>query len=57
MNAMNKDNTASMKGFVNETAGVRHPDEEIFMMRVMNGDTHVSYTGLWMLCRDRFGTN
>jgi hypothetical protein len=57
MNAMNKDNTASMKGFVNETAGMRHPDEEIFMMRVMNGDTHVSYTGLWMLGRDRFGTN
>ena len=54
---MNQDNTTSTKGIVNETAGFRHSNKEIFMRRIVNRDTHVTNARMWMFGRDRFGTN
>jgi hypothetical protein len=54
---MNKDNTTSTKGIVDEAAGFRHLNEEIFMRRVLNRDTHVTYTRMWMFGRNWFGAN
>ena len=54
---MNEDHTASAEGLIDETADRGHPYENIFVMRVLNGDTHVSYTRLRVLGGDGFGTN
>jgi hypothetical protein len=51
---MNKDAAASAKRFVDEAAGMRHPDEKIL---VFNGYTQVPYARLWMMNGDRFGAN
>ena len=54
---MNKDDAANTKRFVDEAASMRHPDEEILVWLVFNGYTQVPYARLWMMSRDRFGTN
>jgi hypothetical protein len=55
--AVYEDNAASMNGFVNKATCVGHPNEDIFMMCVLNRDAHVLYARLWVLGSDRFGTN
>jgi hypothetical protein len=57
MYTMNKDDAASTKRFVDEAAGMRHPDEKILVWLVFNGYTQVSYARLWMMSGDRFGAN
>ncbi len=54
---MNKDDAASTKRFVDEAAGMRHPDEKILVWLVFSGYTQVSYARLWMMRGDRFGAN
>jgi hypothetical protein len=54
---MNKDDAASTKRFINEAAGVRHPNEKILVWLVFNGYTQVPYARLWMMSGDRFGAN
>jgi hypothetical protein len=54
---MNKDDAASTKRFVNEAAGMRHPDEKILVWLVFNGYTQVPYARLWMMSGDWFGAN
>jgi hypothetical protein len=57
MYTMNKDDAASTKRFVDEAAGMRHPDEKILVWLVFNGYTQVPYARLWMMSGYRFGTN
>jgi hypothetical protein len=57
MYTMNKDDAASTKRFVDEAAGMRHPDEKILVWLVFNGYTQVPYARLWMMGGDRFGAN
>ena len=57
MYTMNKDDTTRTKGFINETTGMRHPDEEIFIGLILNGDAEVPDTRLRMFGRDGLGTN
>jgi hypothetical protein len=57
MYTMNKDDAASTKRFVDEAAGMRHPDEKILVWLVFNGYTQVPYARLWMMSGDRFGAN
>ena len=54
---MNKDDTTRTKGFINETTGMRHPDEKILIGLILNGDAEVPDTRLRMFGRDGFGTN
>ena len=36
---MNKDNAARAKGFIDETTGMRHPEEKILIWPVFDGHT------------------
>jgi len=54
---MNKDDAASTKRFVNEAAGMWHPDEKILVWLVFNGYTQVPYARLWMMSGDWFRAN
>ena len=54
MYTMNKDDTASTERFVDEAAGMWHPDQKILVRQVFNGHTQVPYAGLWMMSGDRF---
>jgi hypothetical protein len=55
--AMNEDYTARTKGFIDKAAGMRHPNEEVLVRVILNGDTEVPYTRVWMFGRDGFGAN
>lgn len=57
MYAMNKDHTTGVESLVYETADRRHPNEKVFMMRILNWDTHVSDTRLRVLGRNGFSAN
>jgi hypothetical protein len=57
MYAMNEDDTARTKGFIDKAAGMRHPNEEILVRVVLNGDTKVPYTRVRMFGGDGFGAN
>ena len=54
---MDEDHTASAEGLIDKTADRGHPDKKIFVMRILNGDTHVPNTRLRVLSRDGFGAN
>jgi hypothetical protein len=54
---MDKDDTTRTKGFIDETTGMRHPYEDIFVGVILNGDAEVPYARLRVFGRDGLGTN
>jgi hypothetical protein len=57
MYTMNEDDTTSTKCFVDEAAGMRHPDEKVLVWLVFNGYAQVPNARLWMMSGDWFGAN
>jgi hypothetical protein len=54
---MNEDHAAGVESLIDETADRRHPNEKIFVMRILNWDTHVSDARLRVLGRNGFSAN
>ena len=57
MYSMYEDHTASAEGLIYETADRRHPNEKIFVVRILNRDSQVSYARLRVFGRDGLGAN
>lgn len=57
MYAMDKDDAARTKGFVDKVAGTRHMNEKVLIGRIVNRDPHLDNARLWVIGGDGFRTD